>query len=193
MIPRPTIDLYLGHLAQASGLEDELKPRGENIYAFGDALIVSRYLTAPDREQIDQAMNATRPPRLVYLVDDDIPALIRCPEQPADYKERLISQSRLINQDFLHSCEEILVSSSALAGLFSREYGVEPTVIHPHWGRFPSRAVTRSRLATMFQRKSVQLAFLGSRSHLSDLLPILPDVLAAMQDHRVIHGTTYLG
>lgn len=177
----PTADIYfltaMGDLLTAEGGVTALGP---NVYGANRRFVVLRY--ASDAELA--LLEAARPRRVLYVIDDDLDALSRSGELPAGYRFRLAGFVERSLPRILAVADTVLAPNPLLLRRFP---GHATGIIQPSYcgvcedfGHFEEGAALR-------------LVFTGSRSHVADLEAIAPAIARLCSHHPDVGITTFLG
>lgn len=146
------------------------------------ALLICRTLPAPWIDWV--AAHRSRFRRVVYLIDDDLPAAAADNQLPAAYRQRMgaaaAHQPRL-----LAIADEVVASSPGLARQFADRHPrvrvLTPPLIQP----LPS--------LTHFHERSWTIGFHGTRAHLPDLQHITPALTGLHDADPDVHIEVMLG
>ena len=158
-------------VSQASALERLLQhsPR------TSDAIVVVRYLPP---EWLAAVLALPQRPRLVYLIDDDLPAAADAPGLPPSYRQRMVESARFDFELLLSACDHLLVTSPGLM----RRYGSAKTqLIEPCFVRRPAS------LAHHTATGPVRLAYHATASHSDDAAFIAPVLMRLVQAVEHLH------
>lgn len=162
----PTADLYfLNACKDMVGQGRSVSQIAPGVFASHDAALVIRHAGGgaglPDR------------PRLFYLVDDDVDAIVGDRGAPIGQRAKLALFERRHRTALLAREAQVIVSSQALAQVLAAR-GRRASVLGPHWSE-PLAWPERRR------GSAVRLGFLASAVHRRDadfLLPVLDRILA---------------
>lgn len=181
----PTADLYVGHLLAATQIAGaQLLSR--HLLRLGRATIVMRYLTAGELTLASAERRAGQ--SLVYMIDDDLTALQGCCRQPEEYRARL--RVYLKNLERFGDFDHVVCASSRLAKIEFPARQAAPHVIHPYWAMDRMDLEKKSRQTGS---ETISMAFLGTRSHLSDLELIREPLLDLRRRRPEVALHTFLG
>lgn len=138
-----------------------------------DAIVVVRYLPA---EWLAALLALPQRPRLVYLIDDDLPAAADAVGLPPSYRQRMVESARFDFALMLSACDHLLVTSP---GLMRRYRSPKTQLIEPCLLRRPA-SFAHHTLAG-----SVRLAYHATASHADDaafIAPVLMRLVQAVDD-----------
>lgn len=164
----PTADLYFGNAAREAGWRG-VQRLGPTVFATARGALVMRHT--------GRAAPLPRGRRLIYLVDDDVPAGLADPSLPRLYRQKLAMLEAPCWQRMMREADLLVATSSALAERLSRERvgGAEVTQLSPYWSE------TFESLDHHDDDGPIDIAYLGSAVHRTDLgflLPVIEAVLA---------------
>ncbi len=172
----PTTDLYflnplrtLRHAAANGRRLPRIRNLAPNVYAVGGTGVIVRYGAEADIERLRRA--GAR--RIVYIADDDFDAGAKDTRLPPSYREKLAAFAEGPWPALRDAAEIVLVPGSILAAA----YGQKARIIPPAWGRQP---VPQERFSP---RGGLEVAYLGSGSHLPDLADCAPAIIEALEAH----------
>lgn len=171
----PTADLYFRN-ACGDFLNGQVKQLAPTVFASNSACLVMRHAmragTLPQRR------------RLIYMIDDDVDAGSRDASLPFLYRQKLRMVEQPAGRMLSRSAGVAVVASSALAEAY--EPLMETHQLRPYWSETFARLDHFDTLSN--PDAPVDLAYLGSVVHKSDLeflLPVLGCLLARHQNLRV--------
>lgn len=180
----PTADLYvlnpLDALRRGASRLPPLKRVAKNLHAIGRTGIVVRYGEADDIARLERA--GAR--RIVYVADDDFSAGAADPSLPPRYREKLAAFATSAWPALRDAADIVVVPGSVLA----ESYGAKARIVPPVWERTPADfdhfdAVGR-----------IEVAYLGTASHVADLEDIAPTLAEALtKSPRDARLTLFLG
>ncbi len=181
--PTPSADLYflygVGDLIGAAETRP-IKRLGNNLFAAGERYVLVRYASPEELAHLD----AARPRRFFYVVDDDFSALIADETLPADYRRRVAAFTVQALPNILALDPEIVAPNRRLFAALGRRDGhlVEPAhgALSDDFGHFDSLAPLR-------------LVFAGTRSHAADLADVAAGIAAFLDKHPQARLVTFLG
>lgn len=177
--PTPTADYYLlggiGDLVSVGdpSIAQPIVRIGPNAWAYGDRLVIVRYLTKPEAETVE----ARRWQSVYYVIDDLITEAARSFELPSDYRERLSAFARDMLPRILAMRPVIVAPSTAILDAFPgfERRRLDPCCLAMREGSLPDPPPPGS---------SLEIAFLGTRSHLGSL-PLLAEVARRLERGRL--------
>jgi glycosyltransferase involved in cell wall biosynthesis len=175
----PTADIYFLNAMQGEVSAGTVQAHGPNVYGAGGSYVVLRY--ANDRELA--LLEAARPRRLFYVIDDDLDALSRSGDLPAGYRSRL---SAFVGRSLprILALADVVLAPNAL--LLTRFPDHETGLVFPSY-------CSLSDGFDHFGEGPLRLVFTGSRSHAGDLDIIAPALERLCADWPQIELTTFLG
>jgi hypothetical protein len=156
---------------------------GENFFAAGETVLLIRQ----DRPELMQRLRAAPPPRLVYLIDDDIEAAREDASLPEDYRSRLVRFHAEFHAELVARADTLVVTSDALLRKFSSHRDVR--IVHPVWHLDPADDRHFDALAV---GAPVHAMHLGTASHQAGL-DFLKPVVAALLERFARFHFTYFG
>lgn len=175
-----TTDLYFINPVEALGFDVRaIIPIGRHIYKAGSLVVISRYATYDEL----RALRNRRVGCIVYLADDDFLAGANDPTLPDSYRDRLNAFVSSTWPEIRSMADFVLVPSPAL----SEYYGAAARRVHPLWHVPPSTTDHFNGIAKL------DLAYLGTRSHLEDFALIAPGLSILLRERADITLTTWLG
>jgi hypothetical protein len=175
----PTADIYFLNAMGDEVSAGTVQALGPNVYGAGGRYAVLRY--ANDRELA--LLEAARPRRVFYVIDDDLEALSRSGDLPAGYRARLSAFVRQSLPRILALADVVLAPNALLLTRFpDHETGLV----------FPSYCSVSDGFAH-FGDGQLRLVFTGSRSHAGDLEVIAPALERLCTAWPQIELTTFLG
>ena len=166
----PTADLYFRNACQDL-LEREVTEIAPTVFASATACLVMRH-----------AMRAARLPqrrRLIYMIDDDITAGATDESLPYLYRQKLRMVEQPAGRTLGRFAGTAVVSSPTLARVFSPM--METHQIRPYWSEKPAGLVHFDHLEG--PGAMIEMAYLGSSVHRSDLRFLVPVVMELLQRH----------
>jgi hypothetical protein len=180
----PTADLYvlnpLAVLKRSAPRLPKLRRIAKTLYVIGRTGIVVRYGEAADIAHLRKAGAA----RLVYVADDDFAAGGADPSLPQRYRERLAAFAATHWPTLREAADIVVVPGTALA----EEYGAKARIVLPLWERPPAD------LAHFDSPERLEIAYLGTASHVGDFAEIAPLVADALTKcRRDVRLTLFLG
>ena len=175
----PTTSLYLRDALAGFSLDWEKMRCGEHIFRFKEKSVVVRYADFDELHRLKEPF--------IYIVDDDFPAIIRDPNLPADYRQRI--------EDFVEgpwlkiaeSAEEIVVPNHHLQSQY-REMGCKTRCLSPFWKVAGSQAPKKPS-----SNRGVKIAWLASRAHQVDLESIRNSLENVFRENREASFTLFAG
>jgi hypothetical protein len=175
----PTADIYFLNAMRDEMSAGAVQALGPNVYEAGGSYVVLRY--ANDRELA--LLEAVRPRRLFYVIDDDLEGLSRSGDLPAGYRARLSAFVERSLPRILALADVVLAPNALLLTRFpDHETGLV----------FPSYCSVSDGFAH-FGDGPLRLVFTGSRSHVGDLEVIAPALERLCTALPQIELTTFLG
>lgn len=140
-----------------------------------DTVIVVRYLSA---SWLAALLRMPQRPRLVYLIDDDLPSVVDTLGLPSGYRRRMLEVARFDFELLVNACDHLLVSSTGLA----QRYASPKTVMmEPCFVRPPKDLSHHDRPGP------VTLAYHATASHYDDAAFIAPVLAELLDRHPELH------
>jgi len=186
----PTADLYFLH-----GLRDlvSLLPGGRRrrpiwrigpncFFCQGRAVII-RYASLRELRRLQ----ALKPSRCAYVIDDDLTALDEVDALPADYRHRLLRFRSEVWPRIVELCDWVVAPNSRILDAYP---GRQHKLLHPAMP-LPENASRPTTAET--SGDGMRMVFSGTRSHLADLQIIVPALLRVLARHPSSTLTTFLG
>lgn len=140
-----------------------------------DTVIIVRYLSAP---WLAALLRMPQRPRLVYLIDDDLPAVADTLGLPSGYRRRMLEVARFDFELLVNACDHLLVSS---AGLAQRYASPKTVMMEPCFFRPPKDLSHHDRPGP------VTLAYHATASHYDDAAFIAPVLAELLDRHPELH------
>jgi len=166
----PTADLYFRNACR-DFLDTGVRQLGPTVFASESACLVMRH-----------AMRAGRLPdrrRLIYLIDDDVAAGTSDVSLPFFYRQKLRMVEGPASRRIKRVARVAVVGSPALGRLFAPL--METHLLRPYWSE-PFAAL--DHFQPLAARTGwIEMAFLGSVIHRSDLAFVLPVVRRLLEAH----------
>ena len=184
----PTTSLYLqDSLRQANPRIDwESCRAGPFSFRFSDCLVIVRYATETEVALARTIRSSGG--RVIYVIDDDLESMASDSRLPEDYRSRIGAFLSGYWQALLELITEVVVSSPPLSDKM-RDKGFESvTQLDPYWN-IPRQEVRRSASSS----RPAEIAWLCSRSHLTDLELIADDLAAFLCNRQDARLTVLLG
>ena len=175
----PSADIYFLNAMRGEVSAGAVRALGPNVYGAGDSYVVLRY--ANDRELA--RLEAARPRQVFYVIDDDLEALSRSDDLPADYRARLSAFVARSLPRILALADVVLAPNALLLTRFTD---------HQTGLVFPSHCSVSDGF-DHFGDGPLRLVFTGSRSHAGDLAVIAPALERLCTAWPQIELTTFLG
>lgn len=186
----PTTSLYLQDSLGGENLWTawESCRTGPFSFRFDDRLVLIRYATI---EEVELARKIrAEGGRVIYLIDDDLQAIVDESQLPEDYRGRInefVSGAWQILKELI---DEVVVSSESLAEKMRQDGFDAVTQLDPSWtippGKIPGPA-DHDRGAPL------EIAWLCSRSHVADLESISVELTEFLSHHRDVKLTVIFG
>lgn len=177
----PTGDIYfLNAMDDLVSDAGSVTAVGPNVYGANGRYVILRY--ANDAELA--ALEAARPQRVIYVIDDDLEALSRSDEVPAGYRSRLSAFVAGPLRRILALADLILAPSPLLLARFPD---------HRTGTIAPSHGSICENFDHFDATSPVSLVFTGTRSHGGDLEAIAPALERLCRSHPHVRLTTFLG
>ncbi|MGI9415867.1 MAG: hypothetical protein ACR2PM_19480 [Hyphomicrobiales bacterium] len=151
-----------------------------SVFHCGGRALIARYATRSDLRKLARL----KPAQVFYLIDDDIRAALEAPELPNDYRHRLGRFAVEILPAIEDMADCIVTPSPVIASAYDDR---------PYELLAPGCIDICEDFSHFDDVSTVRLAFLGTRSHLSDLeflADVLVDLCARCPGLEVM---TYLG
>lgn len=183
----PTTDLYfrepLKQLISENVLQASRRPiRRLGPYSFfaNGRVVIIRYLTRREHRKIQ----ALKPARCYYLVDDDFAAAARDATLPRDYRDRL---ARFVREQLpaIVSLADTIVAPNRMIHRAYRDKTF--LLLNPSYSALCPDFSHFERAAT------ITILFSGTRSHLADLQAISGVMADICRRHRNVRFTTFMG
>jgi hypothetical protein len=179
--PTPTADIYfLNAIRDLVGVEGCVTALGPNVYGANGRFVILRYASNAELARLE----AARPQRVFYVIDDDLEALSRSAELPAGYRLRLAAFVARTLPRLLAMADVVLAPNALLLGRFPNH------VTQLIW---PSYCSLCDDFAHFAEGKPLRLLFTGSRSHAGDLEAIAPALERLCMTYPDLELTTFLG
>jgi len=175
----PTADIYFLNAMRDEVSAGVVQALGPNVYGAGGSYVVLRY--ANDHELAQLA--AARPRQVFYVIDDDLEALSRSGDLPADYRARLSAFVARSLPRILTLADVVLAPNALLLARFPDH---ETGLVLPSY-------CSLSDGFDHFGDGPLRLVFTGSRSHAGDLEAIAPALERLCTASPQIELTTFLG
>ncbi len=184
----PTTSLYLQDCLNAEGLSSDWKNcrTGPFSFRFDDRLVIIRYATEAEIE-LARTIRADGG-QVIYLIDDDLEAIVNDLQLPEDYRGRIEEFVSGAWQDLKELTDEVVVSSATLLEKM-QHYGFEiVTQLDPLWS-IPSESIP----GPSNHQAPVEIAWLCSRSHIADIESISAELAEFLSRHRDVRLTVLFG
>lgn len=171
----PTKCLYFSHALRQGG----------PIYYESDRVVELEHkilcFRIPSEDELSFLRAARKP--IITVVDDDYRAIILDSHLPLGYRFRMLKQYALRYRALKPLTTRWLVASQNLLPLYP-----QASRIDPFWnlGKTP-------KTATPDPRPFFHLGFLGTRSHLQDLISSLPALVSFLSSHPEVQLSLFLG
>lgn len=177
----PTADIYfLNAMAGFISGNGGLHPLGPNVYRCEDRYVILRYATDAELSTLETA----RRQAVFYVVDDDLEAIARSPELPADYRQRLAGFVASSLARILRISDVVLAPNELLLERFPKH---ETALL------YPSYCSVCDDFSHFDDGSRFRIVFTGTRSHLADLEAIAPALGCLCEAHPQIELTSFLG
>ncbi|MBL3608299.1 hypothetical protein [Rhodovulum sulfidophilum] len=174
----PTADLYLGFSLAGAIAAGRVRRLAPTVFLAGEALIVMRHLAGLGL--------LPRYRRLIYLIDDDIPAGLRDRALPRAYRAKLAALELPALLRCGAAADAVVATSPALVAQWrARHPGKTVIGTAPAW---PVAEMPAPRSAAPLRR----IALIMGRSHARDAAPLWAPLLALL-DRRTALGLTVSG
>jgi len=187
----PTVDLYflhgLRHLVSIRHGGTRKRPIwriGPNCFFCNGAAVIIRYA----RTQELRKLQALKPVRCAYVIDDDLAALDTDDSLPADYRQRLLDFRTRTWRQIVDMCDWVVAPNPRI---FHAYPGKQQKLLHPAM-LLPDTAHHRSKKPSA-RKGEIHLVFSGTRSHRTDLQAIAPALSTVLARHPRVSLTTFLG
>jgi len=176
----PSVDLYMGNMLHRTAGVSSLKRFGAHSYILGEALVFFRYADEDEWKCAKQLLKKDTERKLIYVLDDNLDALIEDPLLPKDYRKRVREFVKNRYSFLLEESDEVLLCSQALLEVLAGRYEVEAGFTHsrfryvdPYWNMQRGGGKKQEGFSDLSLPASTKLsdgiAFLGTRSHHRDL------------------------
>jgi hypothetical protein len=180
----PTAELYflepIRRLRQEGYAVPAPRAIGRTVYRYGKAGVIVRYATEKELKRLE----AEGVDRIVYVIDDDLEAILEDDQLPESYRTRIRSfidgTWRILTRD----ADAVVVPNAAIA----RIYGHHAIVAPPCW---PLRPATTDHFDT---NGPLRVILAGGASHAADVAMIADELAQALRGgHEVelINFSTY--
>ncbi len=169
----PTADLYFLN-ACGDFLNAGVRQLGPTVFAGAGGCLVMRH---------DLHAGALPGGRVIYFVDDAVEEGAGDASLPFIYRQKLRLVERAAGRRVCGRAATVVVSSPALARRFAAV--AETRLVHPYWSGLPADPGHHDALAD--GRDWIDVAYLGSAVHRSDLAflwPVVEDLLSAHRRMR---------
>ncbi|MFK5922818.1 MAG: hypothetical protein QM496_11620 [Verrucomicrobiota bacterium] len=184
----PTTSLYLQDCLNTEGLCSDWENcrAGPFSFRFDDRLLIIRYAT--DAE-VDLARTIrAEGGRVIYLIDDDLGAIVNDLQLPEDYRGRIEGFVSGLWQELKELIDEVVVSSNALLEKMQCYEFEMVTQLDPLWS-IPSDTIQRPSN----HQSPLKIAWLCSRSHIADLESISAELVDFFSRHQDVRLTVLFG
>lgn len=184
----PTTSLYFQDSLLGAGFWSDWEScrSGPFSFRFGARLVIVRYATEAEVE-LARTIRAGGG-RVIYLIDDDLQAIVDDPQLPEDYRGRIGAFLSGPWQYLKEHIDEVVVGSDTLSKKM-RQVGFDRvTQMDPLW------SIPSEKIPSLAGRETpLEIAWLCSRSHAADLDSISAQLTKFLSRHRNVKLTVFFG
>jgi hypothetical protein len=187
----PSASLYMCDALRDGGVTQDWASRrlGPHTYRLGRVIVVVRTLDADEAERVRDVLTRENC-ELVYIIDDDLHAMVDDGALPKAYRRRLAAFVQTHEDFVVNAARTIVVASRHLEALFRRR-GKDVVFLDPYWSESAAPVHAHDGAAPDIT-SPVTIAWLATRSHLADLKSVQRQLRGFLREHAAARLIVYI-